>query len=384
MSGPLSDTERPEAAAPGGTTDAVDPVKTLLQRHKELCERAVDPLEIAAGLEAHGVTDRTASRYRHRDVFSLAEEMYARVPRDSEPARTPAHTTSAQQDGADTSVARSFTVRLGRFLLTLLPGTLSALTVAGARLTEGQIRLGVLAAGVPAVVLALRAALRKGPLRSHPPATAGRVWTTCWLLLYALVGDGLLRAAVADGPHGPWPPTVAPVLGLALSFAPATWCAHLFEAAARRRLTTSRGLAEFAASVRPLLLGSFALYLCALAALLGLSGTALREDPAYAAAGALGALLLLGRLLAAHGFTRAPLLALAAAGAAEALALASVFAGRLPGCAALARPVTEAVATWGPSAVPAAICSAAALALLVHATRTLTRASAHAPADGIP
>lgn len=57
-----------------------DPVKVLMHRHRELCERAVDPLEIAAGLEAHGLTDRAAARYRHRDVFSLAEELYARVP----------------------------------------------------------------------------------------------------------------------------------------------------------------------------------------------------------------------------------------------------------------------------------------------------------------
>ncbi|NEC23951.1 hypothetical protein G3I50_37750, partial [Streptomyces parvus] len=57
-----------------------DPVKTLLHDHRDLCERAVDPLEIAAGLEAHGLTDRTAARYRHRDVFALAEELYARMP----------------------------------------------------------------------------------------------------------------------------------------------------------------------------------------------------------------------------------------------------------------------------------------------------------------
>ncbi|HET6357180.1 MAG TPA: hypothetical protein VFG16_23715, partial [Streptomyces sp.] len=63
-----------------------DPVKALMHRHRELCERAVDPLEIAAGLEAHGITDRTAARFRHRDVFSLAEELYARVPRGAEPA----------------------------------------------------------------------------------------------------------------------------------------------------------------------------------------------------------------------------------------------------------------------------------------------------------
>ncbi|MYV39070.1 hypothetical protein GT030_09335, partial [Streptomyces sp. SID1328] len=62
---------------------AVDPVKALLHQHRDLCERAVDPLEIAAGLESHGFTDRSAARYRHRDVFSLAEELYARVPRDA-------------------------------------------------------------------------------------------------------------------------------------------------------------------------------------------------------------------------------------------------------------------------------------------------------------
>ncbi|MEY2275675.1 hypothetical protein AB8A24_42770, partial [Streptomyces sp. BF23-19] len=62
---------------------AGDPVKALLHRHRELCERAVDPLEIAAGLEAHGITDRTAARFRHRDVFSLAEELYARSPHEA-------------------------------------------------------------------------------------------------------------------------------------------------------------------------------------------------------------------------------------------------------------------------------------------------------------
>ncbi len=58
----------------------VDPVRRLLHQHRELCERAVDPWEIAAGLEARGVGDRSAARYRHRDVFSLAEELYARTP----------------------------------------------------------------------------------------------------------------------------------------------------------------------------------------------------------------------------------------------------------------------------------------------------------------
>ncbi|MYX39998.1 hypothetical protein GTW59_02610, partial [Streptomyces sp. SID89] len=68
--------------------------------------------------------------------------------------------------------------------------------------------------------------------------------------------------------------------------------------------------------------------------------------------------------------------------AAEATAQASVFAGRLPGCDALAVPVDTVVAAWGPGGVPALACGAAALALLVHATRNLSRASAHARTEG--
>ncbi|MBO4260979.1 hypothetical protein GRC12_45365, partial [Streptomyces griseorubiginosus] len=92
-------------------------------------------------------------------------------------------------------------------------------------------------------------------------------------------------------------------------------------------------------------------------------------------------LLLLARLLTVHGFPRAPRLALAAAATAEATALATPFAARLPGCAFLATPVETLVNAWGPAAVPALTCTAAALPLLIHATRTLTRASAHAPAE---
>ncbi|NDZ83943.1 hypothetical protein G3I19_36640, partial [Streptomyces sp. SID10853] len=85
----------PGPPARKGARGPADPVRALMHRHRELCEQAVDPLEIAAGLEAHGITDRTAARFRHRDVFSLADELYARVPRGaeadgSEPAHTPA------------------------------------------------------------------------------------------------------------------------------------------------------------------------------------------------------------------------------------------------------------------------------------------------------
>ncbi|MFJ1651602.1 hypothetical protein ACIOC2_09350 [Streptomyces sp. NPDC088337] len=356
---------------------AADPVKVLMHRHRELCERAVDPLEIAAGLEAHGVTDRTAARFRHRDVFSLAEEMYARISRDTE--TPPRHEAAA--------VPR---LGLGPAAFGLLPGVLCAAAVAGLRLTGGRTRLGVAALGVVAVGLALRAVQRRGPLsaegRTPPAHTPGtRTWT-CWLLGYALLGDGLLGAAVGGGPEGlpdftaagAWPLTTAPVLALALGCGPAAWTTHRFTAGARNKVTTSRGLEEFAVSVRPLLFGTFGLFLCALAALLAVCGAVLDEPAGYAQALTLGALLLLARLLTTHGFTHAPAVALGAAAASEATALATVFAARLPGCGVLATPVDTLVSAWGPGGVPVLACGTAALALLLHATRTLTRASAHA------
>ncbi|MEU7058415.1 hypothetical protein [Streptomyces sp. NPDC046197] len=377
---PADGVRRPAAGVRRG---GVDPVKTLMHRHRLLCERAVDPLEIAAALEAHGVTDRTAARFRHRDVFSLAEEMYARVPRDTETAPPPE------------SVAPSH-VHAHRALIGLLPGALCAAAVTGLRLTEGRPRAAVAAAGLLGLALGVRAVLRHGPLStagrapSRLPAPGART-RTCWLvgyalLGYALLGDGLLAAALGGGPDappngdptGPWPVATAPVLALALACAPAAWTAHLLAAGARRRLAVSRGLEEFAASVRPLLLATFALFLAALAVLTAVCGAALHQPAGYARTLSLGALLLLARLLALHGSTRAPAAALAVAAGIEAAALATVFSARLPGCGFLAEPVGAVTSAVGPGGVPTLACGAAALALLIPATRTLTRASAHA------
>ncbi|MEU6605460.1 hypothetical protein ABZ922_10405 [Streptomyces shenzhenensis] len=363
-----------------GRRGPADPVKALMHRHRELCERAVDPLEIAAGLEAHGITDRTAARFRHRDVFSLAEEMYARVPRDADQPPPPARTAPAARARADWA------------LRALLPGALTGITLAGVHLTDGRARFLVAAAGVLAVALGAGAALRRGPLSApsgtHTWRPVGRTQAGAWWLFgYALLGDGLLGAALSGGPDGlpngtadgPWPLTAAPVLALTLACAPAAWCAHLFTTHARRRLAGSRGLAEFAAGVRPLLLGTFALFLCALAALAALSGAVLREPAAYPETLALGALLLLARLLTVHRLPHPAALAVTAAATTEVLAPALVLTSHLPGCAFLAVPVEALVDAWGPGAVPALACATAALALLLHASRSLTRASAHAP-----
>ncbi|MFF8014583.1 hypothetical protein [Streptomyces sp. NPDC007929] len=388
MSG-LDELDRRDAAARSAAASTprrgvVDPVKALMHRHRELCERAVDPLEIAAGLEAHGMTDRTAARFRHRDVFALAEEMYARVSRDADTSQ-PAPPAAPR-------------VHAGWVVLTLLPGVLCAAALAAVHLTHGRSRLLAAAAGALAVALALHAALRRGPLSRtgtdrpgpRPGAASGRTtpWTL-WLLAYSLLGNGLLDNALAGGPDtlptgtadGPWPLTAAPVLALALACAPAAWAAHLLTARARRKLAASRGLEDFATAVRPLLLGVFALFLGALAVLLTLSGAALGQPAAHVEALALGALLFLARLLTTHGFTYAPAVVLTAAATVEAVALATVFAARLPGLGFLATPVEALVTTWGADSVPTLTCAAAALALLVHATRKLTRASAHAPPE---
>lgn len=361
----------------GTPPGAGDPVKALLHRHHDLCLRAVDPLEIAAGLEAHGITDRTAARFRHRDVFSLAEELYARVPRDAD---SPRPTSPGTEPTHRTAPA---------LLLPLLPGVLCAASVIALRHTHGEPRLLAAATGILAVTLALRAALRRGPLSSpgHPPRSSTASWT-CWLIGYALLGDGLLHTAITGGPdglpdgtpEGHWPLTVAPVLALTLACAPAAWAAHLFTTRARRRLASSRGLEDFSASVRPVLLGAFALFVLALTALLAATSALLEEPFALPQTLTLGALLFLARLLTIHGFTHAPKVILTLTATAQATALATVLAARLPGCAALSTPV-ETLTAWNPAAVPTLTCGAAALTLLIHASRRLPRASAHIPPE---
>ncbi|MFF2780614.1 hypothetical protein ACFVU3_37685 [Streptomyces sp. NPDC058052] len=335
---------------------AGDPVKVLMHRHRELCARAVDPLEIAAGLEARGFTDRTAARYRHRDVFSLAEELYARVPRGHlEPA--------AAEDAPEP--------RAPWALAALAPGAAAALLVPALLHLDGAVRFAAGAAGALGLAGALVLAVRRGPLHAAAPAPAARLWTL-WLLAYAVAGDGLLEQVLTGGPDGAWRLDPAPLLGLALAVAPAAWCARLFAGRARRRIATGRGLADFAAGARAWLLAAVLLQLAALTALLALTGLT-------AGALALGALLLLARLLTVHGHPETAAAALAAACAAEALGLASVLAARLPlpGFDALAVPVRTAVDAWGAGALPALVCGAAALGLLAHATGALTRASAH-------
>ncbi|MFE4058869.1 hypothetical protein ACFXP3_21690, partial [Streptomyces sp. NPDC059096] len=261
--------------------------------------------------------------------------------------------------------------------IVLLPGAVAALTLAGIEHSTGQRQLAIALAGALALSGTVSACLRRGPLRAEGRTVpAAGLWTYA-LLAYLLCGDGLLAALLDGGPHGPWPATATPLVTLAAAVAPAAWCARLFSVRARRGLTASRGLADFAARARPLLLAVVGLHVCALAALTPLTNLLHAEKAALAPTVALGTLLLLARLLAVHGCPDAAATGLATACALEVLACASVLAGRIPGCDALAVPVRTLVHTAGPAAVPALACGAAALGLLIHASVALSRASAH-------
>lgn len=356
-----------------GRRGPADPVKSLMHRHRELCERAVDPLEIAAGLEAHGVTDRTAARYRHRDVFSLAEELFARVPG-----------VAGEPVGASFAPAHDIETRAAWSLRALLPGAACLTTFVTLRLTEGALdggtRLAIGTGGGLLALIGLSLALRTGPLGADGRSSGAAGLLGCWLLGYVLYGDALLGQLLSGGPEGPWDLAPAPLLGLAMAVAPAAWCAHLFSVHAHRRLHGSRALEEFAAGVRPLLFAAVAVFLCVLGALLYLADLGAGPGGSQLGAAALGVLLLLARLLTVHGFPEPAATGLAAACAVEVAAPALVLAGRLPGLDAVARPVDALVAAGGTGAVPTVACGAAALGLLTTATVALSRASAHTAA----
>ena len=64
-----------------GERRARDPLSLLSRRFDDLCTSAVDAWEIAAGLEADGMSDADCTAYGYSDVFGLAAALFARVPR---------------------------------------------------------------------------------------------------------------------------------------------------------------------------------------------------------------------------------------------------------------------------------------------------------------
>lgn len=379
-----------------------DPVRALLHRHRQLCEQAVDPLEIAAALEAHGVTDRGAARFRHRDVFSLAEELYARVPRAETAARRSGARTGARGDGEHRTpgpaprrpVAPRRPIRTSavprHVLLPLLPGALCAAALTARHLLQAPAAAPAAPRAVALVTWAALAAWAALPLvatwwvlvRDARPRAA----VLCAVPLLALVlhGGGLLAELLAVAPASADPALVT-ALPLACAAAPGVWCSRWFAARARARLSSCRSLTEFAAAVRLLLGTVLVMFTAALLAVQAAAQAVLRllpgsPPPPPAAAGAttaLGVLLFTAVLLVVHGHARAAGAGIAAACGGQLLALSCAGASRLPGLDALGEPLTGLAEAHGTAAVPAVTWGCAAAGLLVHAVRALTSASAH-------
>ncbi|WP_188281569.1 hypothetical protein, partial [Streptomyces sp. CBMA29] len=248
-----------------------DPVRGVMHRHEALIAGAVDEWEIAAGLEAHGVTDGAARRLRHRDVFGLAEELYARVPRAVRRLEAPPQERERALPRRRIGAAQA------------VPGAVCALA-AGA---PGSVRLPLLAF----VAVVLWAAVRIGPLRVERGAGAA-VWT------YGLLGFALYAGHATGRTAG-----AATIAALTFTLLPAAYCAHWLAVRSRAQLAPSHGLSDFADAVRPRLAAALAAYAVALIALLSMA-TAVAGSAPLAGPAALGLLLFAARATGRTGRPR--------------------------------------------------------------------------------
>ena len=81
-SAPLPREHRGRFAGASKHPDLPGRIEALLEAHDALCRNATDPLEVAAGLEAAGISDKRArASYDAATVFELAEHLYRQVPR---------------------------------------------------------------------------------------------------------------------------------------------------------------------------------------------------------------------------------------------------------------------------------------------------------------
>ena len=223
-----------------------DPVHALRERHLACCESAVHPLEIAAELEASGIGPGTAGHYRHNDVFSLAEELYARVPRRPAALRTTAPESPWRRRAAPSCRAAVLYLLpcLGLWLAGRLTGRPGVVVREHWTGPTGWIVL------VGAVLFGLVAAVTAGP-RTGTAARAG----------YALGLAALLGLAAATPGADP-----AMAAALAAGMGAAEWCARWFRHIGWGHLDTAHSRAGFRTRMRPVLPVTVGLYLSALAA----------------------------------------------------------------------------------------------------------------------
>ncbi|RAG84681.1 hypothetical protein DN069_16070 [Streptacidiphilus pinicola] len=213
-----------------------------MERHQELYADAVDPLDIAEGLERSGVGPQTAGRYRHGDVFSLAEELHVRVPRR---AVEPPPVVGAWQRRATPAVAAGAAFAAVALLLW------------GLRALDLPVPPGAQVAVFTAVAV----------------PTVGRGLPLPERALLALGVGGVLALGQGAGP---------PQLALAVGVGAAEWCARWYRhlGAGHVRARSSR---EFRSRMRPVLPAVALVYLAVLA---GLTAAALALPAAVAGPGA--------------------------------------------------------------------------------------------------
>jgi hypothetical protein len=180
----------PTARAVAGETTAeltvavhlasLDPLDTLVDRVRPLAAHSVDALEVAAALEATGVTDRVARVwFGFTDVFELAEEVRRRAPATDWPAKpAPRRRSAPWRD-------------VSHGLIYLMPAAIFPAAVAGLGGRVAFVMAIVLTAAVGWVysgVVAWRAYHLIGDARPHPAQR---------LLLWAALAAMPIGAAVA-------------------------------------------------------------------------------------------------------------------------------------------------------------------------------------------
>ncbi|WP_405019119.1 hypothetical protein OHV05_21445 [Kitasatospora sp. NBC_00070] len=331
-------------------------MRELMERHRTSCEQAVDALEIAAALEDAGLGPAEAARCRHADVFSLAEELYARVPR--RPPTAPVPVPPVRRGQRSWQALRS-AVRHG------LP---AAVLAGGAALLPSVARgpLAVLCGGWLAW-----AAARPPARPDHPSADAGSGGTVLHRAGHG-VGVALLVVlpVTAGGPAGA-------VLGVAAATAAGAveWATGWLRQVAWSHLGAARTMADFRARMWPALPVATGLQLLATAGL-GLVGLLLldvvdpgpgggllyqavqrADGPQWAGQAALGLLLLPATVLLRCGRGTPAVAVLLAAGSAGLL--------------------LTTVARWRPETAQLFTCGSAAALLLPYAWLVLGRPGAH-------
>jgi hypothetical protein len=179
--------EIPELAAQLGFADPFD---LLVERMRPVAVRSVDALQVAASLEASGVTDRSAKvEFGYADVFDLAEEICRRVGTATDPPRPAA--------------ARRWAVELrdiAHGALYLLPaGTFPA---AFAALGARALVLGVvLAAAIGWIWSGATAWLAYRLLGDGTPGSAARLlrWSSFAVLPVAAAATGVVASTTGAG-----------------------------------------------------------------------------------------------------------------------------------------------------------------------------------------